>query len=337
MRLRVFTAADMASAMAMVRQALGDNAIIISSETDKARKHVTVKAAVEEERIAMPSAPAPRRAVSASSGEWLEEITSLLRYHGVPEALAGTLIYKGRGMDFGSLPALQRLSANSARAAMEEHALSRLLAACFTFAPLNLARGDSRVMLVGPPGIGKTLAVAKFAATCAMEHAPFTVITTDTKRAGGIEQLSAFTDILGVKLQVAANNGELAALLRAAPPAHRVFIDTAGCNPYERVELEELAGLIGVSGFEPVLVLPAGMDAHEAADMGRAFAFPAIRRLLATRADATRRFGSLLAAAGAADLAFSHISGSSRVVGELTPLDAAVLAQCLLRYRLQNA
>ena len=47
-------------------------------------------------------------------------------------------------------------------------------------------------MLIGPPGIGKTLTIAKLAARLALEDtaknpAGLAIITTDDKRAGGIE------------------------------------------------------------------------------------------------------------------------------------------------------
>lgn len=338
MRLRSFTASDMQAAMAQVREALGEDAIILSAVTDKSRKKVTVTAALEEED-SLPVPPPPSasglRAIAgnAAGQEWQDELAGLLRWHNTPEPLAGRLLYKARHLELDALFALNKFGGED-KALMEAKALSRLLADVFRFSPLPLSGAQCRLMLVGPPGIGKTLAVAKLAAQASMEKRALTVITTDTKRAGGVEQLAAFTDILGLPLHVAETPEKLTLLL--ATTAGQVLIDSAGCNPYDAADMEELTGFIATGAFEPVLTLPAGMDAFEAADTARAFAFTAISRLLVTRADSCRRFGSLLAAADARSLAFCHLGDSCRVVGELKTLDAGRLAQLMLHTRKQT-
>ena len=48
MRLKTYTAASMAQAMAQIRGELGQDAIIVSSETDRGGRSVRVVAAVDE-------------------------------------------------------------------------------------------------------------------------------------------------------------------------------------------------------------------------------------------------------------------------------------------------
>ena len=57
MRLRTFTAPDMNRAMVMVREALGDDAVIISTSRDANSKAVSVTAAIEEEVPAVEDVP----------------------------------------------------------------------------------------------------------------------------------------------------------------------------------------------------------------------------------------------------------------------------------------
>ncbi len=83
-------------------------------------------------------------------------------------------------------------------------------------------------MLIGPPGIGKTLTIARIAAKLTMDKQSLLVITTDNKRAGGIEQLQAFTNILGHPLKVAPSRAALAQYLKSAKKQTHVLIDTAG-------------------------------------------------------------------------------------------------------------
>lgn len=74
--------------------------------------------------------------------------------------------------------------------------------------------------------------------------------------------------------------------------------------------------------MEPVLALPAGMDATEAGEIARIFAAVGVRRLVPTRLDVGRRLGGLLAAAHQGGMAFAEASFSPQVaegLGALTP------------------
>ena len=124
--------------------------------------------------------------------------------------------------------------------------------------------------------------------------------------------------------------------IKALPKDSDIIIDTAGCNPYDSKEMLALKKLVAQSGVEPIMVLPAGGDSSETIDIVEAFSDFSIKRLLITRADTTRRFGSILSAAAAHKLAFCNISTSSSIVNSLEPMDGNVLAQMLLRYQLQS-
>jgi flagellar biosynthesis protein FlhF len=112
-----------------------------------------------------------------------------------------------------------------------------------------------------------------------------------------------------------------------------VLIDTAGCNPYDQAELDELTAFAEQEDVEPVLALPAGGDSLEAIDMVESFMQLPVKRLLVTRADTTRRFGSVLAAAAAHELSFCNLSNSPSVTKPLMPMNDNVLANLLLKYK----
>lgn len=317
MRLRTFTAHDMPAAMKLVREALGDDAVILSTTSNKGGKGVHVTAAVNLEDELPLSAPAPRaKATSSATTDNLRfELQNILRFHNLPELFIAKI--------------MQKLPDAALTSTM---ALERLLGGFFRFEPLPLESAKLRLMLIGPPGSGKTLSVAKIAARLCLDKQPLTVITTDDKRAGGVEQLQAFTDILGLTLQVAANPKALQKILESLPARMRVLIDTAGYNPYDGESLFELQAFTALDDIEPVLVMPAGGDSLEAIDLVEPFAALPIKRLLVTRADTVRRLGGAMAAVAAHDLAFSNISRSPRPVDMLQAMDSRLLAQLLLRH-----
>ena len=345
MRLKIFTAATLAEAMARVRSEMGEDAIIVSTQMDARSARVT--AAVEgpdppvpwdgledspeeapqesweswdagEGTAADPSSPAAGGARGTLvNGSAEDEIRQALSFHGVPCPLTQRLIR-----------ATATLNATGALMA-----LAGALDRTFGFAPLSHQDDLRPLMLIGPPGAGKTLTVVKLATRLRREGRTLTIITTDTRRAGGVEQLEAFTRILGIGLTAAASPAEVAAALRRHDNAVAdgpVLIDTAGANPFFGNDISKLGEIVDAAAAEAVLVLPAGGDAMEMMDTAAAFACLRVRRLLATRLDAVRRLGGLLAAVDAGRASFSEGGISHRVVDSLVPLNPVALARAIL-------
>lgn len=166
-----------------------------------------------------------------------------------------------------------------------------------------------------------------------VDNQPVRLISTDTKRAGGLEQLQAFTNILGIPLHTASERSELKELLQSFADRDRVIIDSAGCNPYDFQELKELGEFAHVLEVEPVLVCASGTDGHEATEIASVFSFLDIERVIITRTDCARHYGSLLAIAKGGDYAFSHATSSARAVGDMQAMDAFLLAQLFTQYQ----
>jgi flagellar biosynthesis protein FlhF len=192
-------------------------------------------------------------------------------------------------------------------------------------------QGRSRpLMLVGPPGAGKTMAVAKLAARAVMAKRPVNLVTADAVRAGAIEQLAAVARILHLKLQTAENAARLASLVLRAAPDALTLIDSSGVNPYSTADRRELSALVAVAGAEPILVMPAGGDALDAIDIGRIFRDLGCSRMAVTRLDLTHRLGSVLAAADAAKLGFAEAGIAPEIADGMVPFNPVVLARRLI-------
>ncbi len=296
MRLKLFRAPDMARAMACVRSELGAEALILA--TRRTREGVEVTAALEPEVIS-PSMPA--RLLTDLAPADPARLTAL-RFHGVPHALRNGLI---------------------------EGDLAALLAKSLGFGALDLAGTAPPLLLLGPPGAGKTLTVARLATRLVMAGTIPMVITADGRRAGATEQLCAYTRLLGADLVVASHPVTLARALAARPPGAPVLIDTPGIDPFDAVQCEEIAGLVAAAGAVPSLVLPAGLDAAESADLAAACRAIGARFLICTRFDLARRLGGILSAA-ATGLVLTEAGIGPGAADGLAPLTAEFLARRLL-------
>ena len=117
---------------------------------------------------------------------------------------------------------------------LERGPLAFALSAALRFGSLPLGAGASPLLLVGPPGGGKTLTAARLATRLVMGGAAPVVITADGKRAGATEQLAAFTRLLGVPLLAASHPVTLARALARREAGAPVFIDAPGLDPFGR-------------------------------------------------------------------------------------------------------
>jgi flagellar biosynthesis protein FlhF len=186
------------------------------------------------------------------------------------------------------------------------------------------------LLLVGPPGGGKTLTAARLAARLVMEGVRPMVITTDDRRAGAVEQLAAFTRVLGLRLVAIGDAVALQRALADRPGDAPVLIDAPGLDPFDPAQSDEMTALAEVADATVALVLPAGIDPAEAADLAAAHAAARATLLITTRLDLARRLGGVLAAADAG-LAMTEAGIGPGVADGLTPMTAAFLAQRLLR------
>jgi len=229
------------------------------------------------------------------------EIVAALDYHGTPAGL---------------------------RSVLEGGDLEAALAQVLGFETLPL--GQSPLLLIGTPGAGKTLTVARLATRLVMAGRLPMVVSADGKRAGAIEQLAAFTRLLGVSLIVACHPVTLSRALARRETGEPVLIDAPGCDPFDPGQMGEITALAATAGAVMVPVIPAGIDPAEAADQAKAYHACGARLMVTTRLDLARRLGSVLAAANAG-LALTEAGISADVADGLCPITPAWLAERLLK------
>ncbi len=349
MRLKSFYAKTMTEAMQMVREQLGDDAIIVATREENGGRSVRVTAAVERmdempnfeiaprtktrmpepapqaqaDRVAQvrvrPKAIVPEDYLQYDAEEDAEDainemLTDTLLRHGVPGDISDIILSTATMMGM--------TDAQSAMKMAMDHA--------FRFAPLPIKNKAKALMMIGAPGAGKTLATAKLAARAAMAGHTAAVITTDTQRAGGVEQLEAFTKLLNIPLLKARTGTELRARLEDSRSADLILVDTGGTNPFDVDDMRRQSQLLEAGAIEPVLVMAAGGDAEESAEVARCFAVLGVQRIFPTRLDVARRLGGLLSAAGRAGLAFCDASNTPMVANGVVTLTAQSLSTLLL-------
>ena len=309
--------------MLLVREQLGEDAIIVDTQDAEGPQGARVTAAVERDED-------PFEDLTAVGIGVIEIITDALERHGAPAELTDRLVDE----------------ATMIEEADATKALAYALAEVFRFDPLPPGAADRPLILVGPPGVGKTVGCVKLAARAALNdlkdgqeddgpaqsanRLPVNLIGADKVKIGAMEQLALYAERLGAHMAVVSDGKSLAQTLEKLPKGEMVVVDTPGTNPFNLEEMAHLVDLAESAEMEPVLVLTAGRDADEATDLAKAFRPVGATRLLITGYDIARRLGSMLAAAQASDLPLSDIGRSPRIADGFQPLDAETLAQMLL-------
>ncbi|PWC28246.1 flagellar biosynthesis protein FlhF [Teichococcus aestuarii] len=332
MRIRVVRARSMADAMRLLAAELGPEAVLLASRRVGEGYEVTGGVEPEppdgppeeplpKEFLEEPLMPAfspaqaplpesfalPLPALSTAGpplrGGAAEEAAAALAFHGVPGALRDRLL---------SGP------------------LEAMLAATLRFGRLPPPE-ERPLLLAGPPGAGKTLTTVKLAARQVLSGAtPPLIVDTDQQRPGAAAQLVGVAALLRAPLSHAASPAAALQAVALRPPGG-VLIDTPGTDPFDPEQARALLALIQATRAHVALVLPAGLDSAEAADLARAFRALGATHMIPTRLDATRRMGGLLSAAAAASLVIAEAGAGNRLADGLLPLSPAWMAERLRR------
>jgi flagellar biosynthesis protein FlhF len=353
--VKSFFAESVQSAMEQARVELGADALLLDSrEAPPEARHLGDYEVVFGASSEPPVPPAPPVSSSMEAlRRQVEEIRQLLgratpsaaapRSHG--EIIAQALI--GSGVE----PVLARELAEAARRRMARRSVPRigetrpagggeapdllLEASEEIFGSFAVAPEIGRVTaLVGPPGCGKTTNLVKLAITQGLARGrAVRLVSADTRRIGGAEQLRLYATILGAHFQAVESTAALAQAIESAPANALVLIDTPG---YSAVLLQELGGdlarfLNRRQDIDTHLVLTASMrieDLYHTAELYQGFR-PA--KLLFTRADETSSLAAVLCVAARSKKPVSFLSNGQSVPEDIEPASKKRIVDSLVR------
>lgn len=142
--------------------------------------------------------------------------------------------------------------------------------------PVPLRRQDGKpycIALVGPTGAGKTTTAAKLA----VRRGTFGLarpglLTLDTYRVGGMEQLATYAELADVPFEVVYDEREIAAALQRLSGCDVIIIDTPGRSPASTELTERWRSLLdAIKPDEVHLVLPATLRPDLAIEAAHAY------------------------------------------------------------------
>lgn len=177
------------------------------------------------------------------------------------------------------------------------------------------------MILVGPPGAGKTTTLIKLAAQYALQaRGPSQILTTDVYRIAAADQLVTLASILGIGCEIIDTPGALAQAIDAYQSKEYLFVDTPGLS---RGDLPEFLGLSDLIAQLPLadthLVLPAFMRGNDMLRAAQDFSVFRPRKLIFTRMDEAEHFDHLIEVSNVTGLPISFLASGQRIPDDLEP------------------
>ena len=200
------------------------------------------------------------------------------------------------------------------------------------------------VAVVGAVGSGKTTAVAKIAAgfvnklrrrrpNAVVKGQPtesrIVIISVDNQRVGAKDQLQAFAQLIGIKVEIAFDEEEFRSIVDHHHDAELILIDTPGWGPIDSAGLSELKNLFERVEVDEVHVvvdaLSSAKNMKNVVEASSELGFD--RRLFFSKLDCSDRVGTLLGLAEHSEIPLSYLSDSPSPPGGIKPGNLTDLVQ----------
>ncbi|MEI9475257.1 MAG: hypothetical protein WCO26_01590 [Deltaproteobacteria bacterium] len=300
MQIKRFEAGDMQEALRQVKEAMGSEAIILSTKTINIpsprsgagkRKGVEVVAAIDRHHepssgqhvCDVPADPAQGSDYRKGETPFLQRVMSTGL---TPEFIHGLM---------KEMPTLERdFGGSSVSETLRNYLQWKLMESVDVTGPTT--EGMKIWVFIGPTGVGKTTTLAKLAAQFRLKaQKKITLISLDTYRIGAVDQLKTYAGILKLPLEVAFRPEDLKRIIESNMHQDLLLIDTVGRSPNDSKHLEELRDFLAVHPrLENHLLLSATTKDRDLSQIVQRFSCVPIKSYIFTKLDETDEYAPLL-------------------------------------------
>lgn len=195
-------------------------------------------------------------------------------------------------------------------------------------------RDNSQIIsaFIGTTGVGKTTTIAKLAAQLMLKaQKKVGLISIDAYRIGAMEQLRTYANILGIPCYRAFKRKDLVFALKRLEGRDVVLIDTAGQSQYDKSRIEELRRMIpGDMNISTHLLLSVATTESEMNKAAVNFSPLKYLSYIFTKTDEAQRCGSIINQVMNLNLPISFITNGQKVPEDIERADKGKILKLLL-------
>ena len=312
MNIRTFTGKKLIDVITRIHHEIGPQALVIDTKTDK--RGVTVTVAVREPK---------EGTVPVSSKENKTDLELALK-----NKIDQCLIHHGF-LEKTRFQFLSNFTMGPDDSVVD--VMADMLSAGMSFNKADVGRKwGERLMLIGAPGVGKTIMAAKLLAAAVFEERKVHIVTIDSLKTGAVFQLQSYAYAMGTEVIVCRQPSDLKAFLATCATDEDVIIDTPGIDPRDRQDASRLAEFIYQLKAPPIWVAGATINADVAKQQALAFAGFGADKVIISQGDLVDRFGAILEAVRMAKYVLLGLNHSPYVGRPFITLRPSLLAKILL-------
>ena len=244
-----------------------------------------------------------------------------------------------RGQDFPDDEALRIVGLASAKGTANDSPEEILSAAreiisseLSLFPPLEVRPTSTTVAFVGTTGGGKTTTITKLAAICKLLYkANILIVSADTYKVGGAEQLQTFASIAGIAFHTAYSSQELRQIVKQESKRDFIFIDTVGRSQQRRQHLLEIGAYLEAASPDITYLV-------QSASTGEQTFLQTLERisvlepdaLILTKLDESAGLGGILTALRRHKLPLAYYTTGQKIPDDIETARAERLAEIVL-------
>ncbi|HRN80969.1 MAG TPA: flagellar biosynthesis protein FlhF [Nitrosomonas europaea] len=194
--------------------------------------------------------------------------------------------------------------------------------------------------LIGPTGVGKTTTTAKLAARAVIRHGADKValLTTDSYRIGGHEQLRIYGKLLGISVRSIKDIDDLQLMLHELRGKHMVLIDTVGMSQRDQMLAEQIT-MLSQCGTEVkhLLLLNATSSGDTLEEVISAYQQHGIHGCIITKVDEAASLGVALDAVIRRKLVLHYVTNGQKVPEDLHEANSRYLLHRIFKPSAENS
>lgn len=365
MRIKKFTAENIKEGKSLVIRELGDDAVILSSRTminpATGSEYIEIVAAIDDinkHSKATKIADTPKQEhISQEKTELLGEAIFLKEISEIKNTLAiinSNLKYKYSGSlspvfsklykrlilnEFPENYALEivgkvsNININVEYSPAINYAKEIIAEKIKILKPLNVMNEKTVAMFIGNTGCGKTTSLVKIAVIVKLlTNKNILIVSADTYKIGGAEQLQTMAAIVGIPFKAAYSPDELREIVQKAKTDYDlILIDTIGRNHNLEENIGELADYFEMA--EPnltYLVINSTLSNATTRKIIEKYSKFRLSGVILSKIDECETIGGIIPVIEEAELPIAYLTKGQKIPDDIEPADRYKIAELML-------